>query len=196
MILEACNFNCFWPWPFNPQIRNLCCHLHTIDKQLCQIWTPTIKKPKRSSSKEPNIQIISMSTLTFDSKVISAVWGPPLSYTHYKQSLSQIWTPHPKISAFMFCCSFKYFWPWPFNPLIRNLCCHLHTIGKTGKQLCQIWTPHLKILAFTLQASRQILSIFDLNLWFQGHMILNLRCHLHTMSNHCAKYEHHPSKEC
>ena len=39
------------------------------------------------------------------------------------------------------------------------------------------------------------ISIFDLDLWLQGHTSdLKLCCHLQTFSNNCAKYEHPLSK--
>ena len=46
-------------------------------------------------------------------------------------------------------------------------------------------------MEFSLRAVRQILNIFDLDLWLQSHIgDLNFLLNLHTTCNQCAKYEH------
>ena len=49
---------------------------------------------------------------------------------------------------------------------------------------------------FVLQAVRQILCIFDLDLCLEGHSgdLEPLLLFVHHKKSYCAKYEHHPSK--
>ena len=50
-----------------------------------------------------------------------------------------------------------------------------------------------KGLEVWLAAVGQILSVFDIDLLLYSHSS-EQSCHLHTISNYCAKYEYPPSK--
>ena len=100
----------------------------------------------------------------------------PMFYsTHHRQPLCQIWTLVKKwkrSSGYKPCYRFWVHLTLTFDfkviSVIRNITCHQQTIGNRCAKYEQPWSKMKE--EFALYAIKHIQSIFDLDLWLQGHI--------------------------